>query len=336
MEGTAADTGGPTRDFRLGQAAQSGDMQLLEAVLLEDPAAVIKSMASNRGKMNLVHKAAARGHADMVRRLLEVGGHHDTELPNGDRAIHLAARAGKPAALKALLVRGVDVTAKNKAGHTALYEAIRGRQAQCFALLVQNGADYQSYIDEGIVSEGTIAQLRDAARGMTADQQTKPSTLDHLSVGGAAKEVERRREVLRREQEFRVKELELTQHFHASPKPQFESRSSSRTDPYEVCAAIIAESKSASFQLRKSLEVRCQSQSNIIEQAAAQKHYRAINAAKEKAKREAAADGVAGVSDTPTMPFAQATLDSGRLVATINMRVPYRVRPTKRSREKAV
>ena len=328
-----ADTGGPARDFRLGQAAQSGDMQLLAAVLLEDPAAVMKSMSRNQGKMNLVHKAAARGHGDMVRRLLEVGGQHDVELPNGDRATHLAARAGKPAALKALLVRGADVTAKNKAGHTALYEAIRGRQAHCVELLLQNGADYQSYIDEGKVSEEAVAQLRSEARGKSADLVTTPSMLDHVLVGGAAKEAERRRELVRREQEYRVKELELTQHFHGSQKPPSESRSSSRTDPYEACAAIIAESRSAGFQLRKSLEVRCQSQSDIIEQAAAQKYYRAINAAKEKAKREAAADGVAGVSNSPLLPMPSFTL--GPLVATVNMREPCCARPTKRSREKA-
>ena len=102
MEAQPAAASGVSVDFQLGQAAQSGDLHRLNAILLDHPAAVMNAMAKNPGKMNLVHKVAARGHAEVLRRILEVGGRHDAALPNGDRAIHLAVREGKAATLKVL------------------------------------------------------------------------------------------------------------------------------------------------------------------------------------------------------------------------------------------
>ena len=74
------------------------------------------------------------------------GARHDTKLSNGDTALHLAVRAGKPETVKALVDRGADYSVQNDAGHDALYEAVTGRKSHCVLLLMQAGADYQDYV----------------------------------------------------------------------------------------------------------------------------------------------------------------------------------------------
>ncbi len=303
MEAAPADVGGVSLDFKLGQAVESGNLHRLNEILLQDPAAVMKMMAKNPGKMNLVHKAASRGHADVLRRLLEVGGRHDVELPNGDRAIHLAARGGRPGALKVLLDRGADFTTKNKAGHSPLSEAVRGRQAHCFLHLVQSGADYHTLITQSKLTEQDIALLKRDFTGMSPDQQLLLSgTLEHIEAefevadSDVKSEADLHREQFIRERELQKRELEVTRLVDVRQSEQLETRTT-RADPYDVCSALIAESKSARSKLRKSLEVRCQSRSDIMEEAAARKHAKVIDSAKAKAKLQASADGVVGVRD---------------------------------------
>ncbi len=305
MDAAPPDASGLSLDFKLGQAVQSGDIHKLNEILAQDPAAVMKMMAKNPGKMNLVHKAAARGHADVLRRLLEVGGRHDVELPNGDRAIHLAVRSGRAAALKTLLDRGADYTAKNKAGHSALSESVRGRQPHCFLHLVQSGADYYTLISQGKLTGHDITQLKRDFSGMPADQQLLlKGTLEHVAAdfdvadSRVKSQADLHREQFKREQEHQVMELQVSQLLSARPSDRIETRGPTRTDPYDVCSAVIAESKSARSELRKSLEVRCQVRSDIMEEAAALKHAKVVDAAKAKAKLQVAADGVGGVRET--------------------------------------
>ena len=62
-------------DFQLSQAACSGDEHRLEKLIEKDPGVVSSAMGRDVGKMNCVHKAAARGHAKVLRRLLERDAH---------------------------------------------------------------------------------------------------------------------------------------------------------------------------------------------------------------------------------------------------------------------
>jgi hypothetical protein len=243
-------------DFQLSQTANSGDMHRLEQLLIKDPAVVVKAMTKSAGKLNVVHKAAARGHAHVLRRLLEVGGRHDVALPNGDRAIHLAVRAGQPTTLKVLLDRGADYSCKNSAGNSPLYEAVVGRQSHCFLHLVQSGADYHSYIQQGKITEHDIKNLQRGLHGMSAEQQSLLfSTLGHIgaeweiSDSDVRSDADRHREKFMREQEYQVKELEMQQTAQAAAAASLASVSP-RTNPMDVCASLIAESKSARSDLR--------------------------------------------------------------------------------------
>ena len=97
-----------------------------------------------------------------------------------------------------------------------------------------------------------------------------------------------------REEAVRVKELEAAQKLERETKARNQALATptSRTDPYEVCAAIIAESKRNRSQLRQSLEVRCHAQSDIMQLAVEHKYTKAMDEAKAKAKQQAKVNSV--------------------------------------------
>lgn len=69
---------------------------------------------------------------------------------DGDTALHVAARSGKPGAVEALLAAGADVNAKGQYGRTPLHEAARISDANTAAVqaLLAHGADVNARTDE--------------------------------------------------------------------------------------------------------------------------------------------------------------------------------------------
>ena len=75
-----------------------------------------------------VHKAAANGHLDVLKLLIQHGG--DVELPDisGCTPLHVAARNGHLTCVKYLVLQGADFRMKSKKGNTAMVMAKANNQ----------------------------------------------------------------------------------------------------------------------------------------------------------------------------------------------------------------
>lgn len=66
-----------------------------------------------------LHWAAANGHADVVRFLLEHHAYIDAESPNETTPLMMAARQSQPTTVRLLIDEGADPTVRNQSGFTA-------------------------------------------------------------------------------------------------------------------------------------------------------------------------------------------------------------------------
>lgn len=270
----------------LAQAASSGDMSRLEQLLSEDAGVVMKAAQSGEpGKLDAVHKAAARGHAPFLRRLFEAGARHDTKLSNGDTPLHLAVRAGQSETVKALVDRGADYTAQNDAGHDALYEAVTGRKSHCVLLLMQAGADYQDYVTSGKMNAADVENLR---AGLASLRHAAASALDgtlgflgadvDLADSDVSSDTIRMREKYLAERKAevvphhwgKVDQMSwMAQHHTEGDAHAWHARvpRAAIANPKQVCTDLLRESKIERRDLRKSLEARAHSSADIFVQA---------------------------------------------------------------------
>ncbi len=65
----------------------------------------------------------------------------DAADPDGNSAMHVAARKGDSVTLKSLLANGADINAINARNETALYLAVESKCLKCVSLLLDNKAD---------------------------------------------------------------------------------------------------------------------------------------------------------------------------------------------------
>ena len=82
-----------------------------------------------------LHYAAANGHVDVLRLLLEHHAYPDAESPNKTTPLMMAAMYGSPASVTTLLAAGADPTLKNDLGLSALDFAERGGQPDALELI---------------------------------------------------------------------------------------------------------------------------------------------------------------------------------------------------------
>lgn len=126
----------PTRSLH--KAAQEGDLATALRLLGDDPY-LVKSREDY--SLTALHRAAAAGHADLVRALLDRSAQVDARDYGGGTALHAAAAHGQVEAAAALLDRRADPSAPDGEGVTPLHLAARNDHQAAAALLLGRGAD---------------------------------------------------------------------------------------------------------------------------------------------------------------------------------------------------
>jgi ankyrin repeat protein len=94
-------------------AALNGDMDMVQLLISKDAEVNKKGWAP-------LHYAAANGHDDIVKLLLDHSAYVDAGSPNGTTPLMMAARGGHISTVKLLLDNGADLNVKNQIGMNAL------------------------------------------------------------------------------------------------------------------------------------------------------------------------------------------------------------------------
>ncbi|WP_425605895.1 ankyrin repeat domain-containing protein [Paraburkholderia sejongensis] len=94
-------------------ASLAGDLNIVNQLLAKDAEVNKKGWAP-------LHYAAANGHDDIVKVLLDHSAYVDAGSPNGTTPLMMAARGGHISTVKLLLDNGADLNVKNQIGMTAL------------------------------------------------------------------------------------------------------------------------------------------------------------------------------------------------------------------------
>jgi uncharacterized protein len=94
-------------------AALNGDLPMVQMLVSKDAEVNKKGWAP-------LHYAAANGHDDVVKLLLDHSAYVDAGSPNGTTPLMMAARGGHVSTVKLLLDNGADLNVKNQIGMNAL------------------------------------------------------------------------------------------------------------------------------------------------------------------------------------------------------------------------
>jgi ankyrin repeat protein len=98
--------------------------------------------AANRFGATPLSLACTNGSAAMIDKLLKAGEDPNAVISEmGDTALMLAARTGKPDAMKVLLDHGADANKTNSEGQTPLMWAVAEKNAAAAKVLIDHGAD---------------------------------------------------------------------------------------------------------------------------------------------------------------------------------------------------
>lgn len=118
------------RGTELDAATREGVNALMFAAL-HGELAVVRDLIGRKAEVNRrgwtpLHYAAANGHADVVRLLLEHHAYIDAESPNGTTPLMMAARQAQSTVVRLLIDEGADPTPRNQAGLDAVAYARAG------------------------------------------------------------------------------------------------------------------------------------------------------------------------------------------------------------------
>lgn len=120
LRGTRLDATDTAESTALMYAALHGELPMVEFL-------VARKAEVNKTGWAPLHFAAANGHADIVRFLLEHHAYIDAESPNRTTPLMMASRQGHPSVAALLVEEGADPTLRNDADFTAAgYASSRG------------------------------------------------------------------------------------------------------------------------------------------------------------------------------------------------------------------
>ncbi len=153
-------------------AAQHGEVAMVRVLLY---AGANREAATRLGGYTPLHLASEEGAALAVRVLLDAGSNANAMTSTGAGAIHLAAAAGQPDVIKALLQHGADVSARDGyAGRTPLMFATAGNRLEAMKSLLKAGADLRAttrVVDYAERSRADDVEQRRRARVIAAAKE---------------------------------------------------------------------------------------------------------------------------------------------------------------------
>ncbi|CAN6361708.1 unnamed protein product [Urochloa humidicola] len=146
------------------QAAVGGNLRLLKKMASKID---LRGVSGPSG-WNLLHFAAAKGHLEVCRFLIEISGLNvNCTTADGDTPMAQTALAGKVSVLRLLLDHGGDPGMPNAKGRTPLHNAAQNGHNEAVILLLSRGADVDPVIND---RGGTPLHL---AAGKGNDQAVK-------------------------------------------------------------------------------------------------------------------------------------------------------------------
>jgi ankyrin repeat protein len=128
------------RDERLMiKAAKAGEVAAIARLLTLDKGLI---NARDKDGSTPLHCAAWKGHAEVVKILLDAGAEVNARSQNehyGDTALHAAAHGNQKDVVRILIARGADLNAKNRIGRTPLGETEWHKATAAARLLKEAG-----------------------------------------------------------------------------------------------------------------------------------------------------------------------------------------------------
>jgi ankyrin repeat protein/tetratricopeptide (TPR) repeat protein len=98
---------------------------------------------------SLFHTAAAKGMADIVAKMMEMGVEPDPDDDKGGTILHSAAAGGLVELSRTAVAGGLDVNARNRYGTAPIHLASTGGHLEEVAFLLENGADIDMKMFDG-------------------------------------------------------------------------------------------------------------------------------------------------------------------------------------------
>lgn len=164
--------------LRLGREGDAGAM----LGLLRGGGAAVIGYAGADG-VTALHAAAANGHGEMVKLLLDSGASAEADTTSGETALHLAAQCGCAPAIQALLACGASGDRRNAQGSLPLHTAARAGQVSSVLALLAGGASPES--TDSLGNTALHVAAGQGRVGIVAALLTGGATIDARGPGGA-------------------------------------------------------------------------------------------------------------------------------------------------------